>query len=364
MAAPWPYLLVLGAAVACTDSPASTWDQVGSDLIYGEDDRVEAHAAPNELLRHRALHSAVALLSASALRPTPEGGFEVHAKPLGEAANLCPDEPFREQPTAAICSGVLVDDALVLTAGHCAGSVAPCADQLWVFQYALTSDGSLSPLTNDDVYRCRSVPALAHGTDPHGRRWDFAFIELDRPVVPPRRPAPVVPKAVATDDLLTVIGYPDGLPVKIDPAARVLDPRTGNDDYFTMASDTFEASSGSGVFDADGDLVGVFVRGGIDRQFRSEERCFASRRVTAPDPAKAEHASYVAQALSCLCAAGWESETLCPEHRSSSGPCSSRTTTPSADAGCVMSPTSRRSRWTTSILLVLALTGWNRRRSS
>src|SRR6185369_16322465 len=94
---------------------------------------------------------------------------------------------------------------------------------------------------------------------------DFAIVALDRPVgqlLGP--PAPVAAAgARAAGEAVTVIGFPSGLPVKVDPSS-LIDPRPGALDYFTLASDTFQGSSGSGIFDGAGQLAGVFARGTAD----------------------------------------------------------------------------------------------------
>ena len=54
---------------------------------------------------------------------------------LGEAVGLCPDQRFTAQPTAGDCSGTLVDNRIVLTAGHCVEGKS-CSDISFVFDYA------------------------------------------------------------------------------------------------------------------------------------------------------------------------------------------------------------------------------------
>src|SRR5262249_55527067 len=80
----------------------------------------------------------------------------------------------------------------------------------------------------------------------------------------------------------------------------------------SMTSDTFAKSSGSGVFNARGELVATVARGGTDYEYRMDEDCFVARRVSSdPDPSQAEQASYVTPAFAALCEAGWASEALC-----------------------------------------------------
>jgi V8-like Glu-specific endopeptidase len=280
-----------------------------AELVYGADERRDVYATENGLLRSLALESAVALIGESSLERRADGSIEVVAETLGDFANLCASEAFREQPTAALCSGVLIDEALVLTAGHCASNVATCDDQRWVFGYALRAAEGLPVVVHDeDVYRCRSVAVSSRETSVNGRHWDYALVELDRPVSRPRRPAKLATGAVSIGDAMTVIGYPNGLPAKIASGALVLDERGGCRDYFTLDSDTFDGNSGSGVFDARGEIAGVFTRGADDYEYRPEQECFVVRRLeNAPEPTHGEQAGYWAPAISQWCASGAQS---------------------------------------------------------
>lgn len=303
--------VLLSLSLACS-SPPPTLAQRGAALIYGEDDRVDWYAVEDGALARLARESSVALLREESLRRRPDGRFDVLGPPLREHLNACASEAFEEQTVAARCSGVLVDERLILTAGHCALSIVECAEQRWVFNYALAAPDEAPLLTDDDVYRCVSVPVSRRHAGSAGQRWDYAWIELDRPVVPPRRPAPLGVEPVAKGERVVVIGYPNGIPLKLDTGAQVLAVRPAWYDYFTLNSDTFDGSSGSAVFDQRAQLAGVFVRGGRDHEYREDAGCFASRRIAVEQElGPAEQASYWGPAVAELCATGWPSDTLC-----------------------------------------------------
>jgi len=297
----WPrsaFALTCSLLTACGNGPATPVAQRGAALIHGEDQRREVFALDDELQK-LALGSSVALVSTSGLMPAADGGIALRSPPARELYNLCADEAFADQPAAALCSGILTTDSIVVTAGHCA-TLLPCAEQAWVFGYALAAPQTLRELHSEDLYTCRAVLAARRETDATGRRWDYAAIQLDRAVQGDKHPLAVSSAPPALGDPVQVIGYPAGLPLKIDGPVQVVNTRSTLD-YFTLDSDTFDRNSGSAVIDATGSIVGIFVRGGQDYEFREAESCWASRRF--PDSAAAEsveQASYMPAALTEL----------------------------------------------------------------
>jgi V8-like Glu-specific endopeptidase len=358
-------VLALGLLLGCENAPSFSLSQSTGRLIYGNDDRLDWYALDDDRLRKLALESAVAQLPRWALVPVEGGAFTVSSPSLGELAQLCPTEAFATQPAAASCSGVLVADSLVLTAGHCVSSKATCDEQAWVFGYALT-DPTASPLLEpDDIYGCQSIVARARYTDSAGRRWDHALVELDRPVVAPRRPVELVVKPLENGSPLLVIGFPSGLPVKVDAHAEVTDARTDSRDYFELISDASQGSSGAGVFDREGRLAGILVRGGIDFEYRPELDCFVSRRIAnVEDLDRAEQASYAASALNCACRSGWEGGEVCARSLASSAEskafCSERSEAASPaessnSGSCALASRSQSGSLLCSVVCLLAL---------
>lgn len=339
--------LLASIASACAAPPSL--DEASRGLIYGDDDRRDVIDAPRAELAALALQRTVAFLPLERLVRISASRLEVRAGSLGELNHLCPGEAFTHQPAAATCSGVLVDDRLILTAGHCVDASARCDDRALVFGYAVLDASGTITLEEEDVYRCRSIPLRRYDTDAQGRRWDYAWIELDRPVSAPRRAAELAPDVPAVGRALTVVGYPSGLPAKLDSGATVLS-RPSCQDYFTLDSDTFEASSGSGVFDEAGRLVGILARGGVDYEYEEERGCAVARRVAAATSEQAEQASFVESARVALCASGWESSRLCPPSLHATGPdapdvrdardatCAPEPTEPSTVGGCAAAP--------------------------
>lgn len=278
-------------------------------VVYGTDDRVDVWQETDPALQSLAQTSTAALIEPWNLRFPGGGAVEAAAAPLGAWDNYCVGTPFLEESTASTCGAVLIDGDLVLTASHCLTRVPSCRDYDYVFGYVESAPGTLGALSRAQVYGCRTVAVSVESPPDSDTHVDYAVVQLDRPV-----DASLTPVTLGAADVLSAgqavvtIGFPSGLPVKLDPSA-VLDPRAATLDYFTLASDTFEGSSGSGVYDADRRLVGLFARGTADYVDRGS--CRAVRVVTTPDAASAESATYVAAAVAALCAAGWPSQRLC-----------------------------------------------------
>jgi hypothetical protein len=251
--------------LACSQEP-----RVGESseaIIYGNDDRLDVYEAP-EPFAQLARTTAVALIHPDHLSKNADGTYSVDAPSLGATFGLCDGERFFEQPAAANCSGVLIGEDLVATSGHCLGfgfgTDADCTQTRYVFGYYFSDATRPIVIAENDVYQCAGIVTRAVSARDARCQWDIAIVQLDRPVQGPRPPASIRSDLLNQGEQLAVIGFPAGLPVKVDLGSHVVDPRSAQRDYFTLNSDTFSASSGSGVFDSSGSLVGLFARGGQD----------------------------------------------------------------------------------------------------
>jgi V8-like Glu-specific endopeptidase len=342
-------------------------------IIYGEDNRLDVYAHPNATLRALTQSSVVALIPRNHFLRTTSGDSAIFTLPLKDAFEVCADERFANQPTAADCSGVLIDDDLVLTAGHCFHSDNSCDQYSFTFDYFFQAEGRLASMGWGDIYGCRKIvhrTVSALGVRP---RIDYAVIQLDRPAVG-RTPVTLRATPLVQGEPLATIGSVSGLPAKIDTGSQVLDTRVASGDYFLLDSDTFSGSSGSGVFDAQANLVGVLVRGGADYEKRADGLCQIPKVVSSPVDGSAapladaglvlppdgitvppvgpaapvpddasvrsaagEEATYVARAIEGLCTQGYPSARLCGgAARCGDGFCTqaeSRATCP-ADCAC------------------------------
>jgi len=187
-------------------------------VIYGDDDRLDEYEV-NDANILAAGDSTVALLSLSDLIDNGDGTFSLPsetyaewyelADPIGTGNPLCSDEPFRDQPNPAWCSGFLVAPDIIATTGHCA-CPDDCLEMAIVFGFVML-DANTPVLTIDEsqIYYCSEVIARQIG-DP-----DWALIRLDREVTGHSPLGVRSEGAVADGSGLIVIGYPIGLPKKI-----------------------------------------------------------------------------------------------------------------------------------------------------
>ncbi|MEZ4338272.1 MAG: serine protease [Sandaracinaceae bacterium] len=322
--------LVLGA-LGCAAEP--DLGATSEPVVYGADDRREVYevdAAWQALVRG----SIVALVSADKIDASDPNDIRLRGSTLGEEMGLCSDVRFREQPAVADCSGTLIDDDLVLTAGHCVPSSGACSDIRMVFDFHYAASGRLETISSSDVFTCERV--LVNGLA--DSEVDYAVVQLDRRVGPEHTPAPVVGGRTARTmgDPLTLIGYGTGIPAKVESGGRVTDPRASTLDNFEASLDAFGGHSGSGVFDSERRLVGILVGGAEDFAMRGDCTIYASWAEGTLPPEGAEAVTYPHHAIERLCASGHSSPRLCAGTPSTcgNGTCDAGETSATCAADC------------------------------
>ncbi len=231
--------------------------------IYGEDSRREVYAETNAARRALA-RSVVAILDSKDISLNRTGDLKITSGVYGENYELCMTERFVEQPDAAWCSGFLVADNIVATAGHCSEERGFCKNMKFVFGYMYDSKGR-DPLIakQEDVYSCKKV--VAERANFHGS--DYALVELDRPVVG-RTPLVIASKKPGVSESVFVIGSPVGLPAKFADG-KVLSHHAG---YYLTDLDAFSGDSGAAVFNEQNEVAGIVVRG--DDDFVKKGGCY------------------------------------------------------------------------------------------
>lgn len=282
-------LLSLGLG-ACT----SDVGREEAAVVYGADDRRDYFEQSDATLRNLTERSIVALMTPDMIDASNPSDVRFSAQSFQQAYNLCSGERYASQPTAAFCSGTLIDDDLVVTAGHCVEDANGCANTRFVFGYYYESSGRLATVTSDDVYSCARIVAHQYPGD----RPDYAVLQLDRPVNAARIPAPVAPTNVTAGAPVSIIGFGAGLPAKLDAGGRVL---SVDGLGFDATVDAFGGNSGSGLFDTEGRLVGV-LSGGLE-DFVERGGCTVTN-VMPDNPSYGEVITHARLAVDALCATG------------------------------------------------------------
>jgi uncharacterized protein (TIGR03382 family) len=318
---PSAYLvLLLGLATGCGSSEEVVTGELTAPVVYGTDDRVEVFNHPNPDLRRIAEESIVALIPSFRISREPNGLYSLFTDLLKDLRGLCDDELFGNQPTAAVCSGVLIDDDLVLTAGHCIDQQTPCETYAYVFNYHLDDPTHLAAIRDEDVYTCAGI--VSQGA-PGGSNFtpDYAVIQLDRPVTGGHSPTVIRPATPLDErEPVAMIGFGSGLPAKIDSGGSVADPRADRLDFFVANVDAFSGHSGSATFDSEGRLAGILIGGRTPDYVTLEGE--ACGRVSVYDDSQAgEVVHNIAPIIAGLCEDGWDAEDLCDPNACDGEPC-------------------------------------------
>ncbi|MGZ3693179.1 MAG: trypsin-like serine peptidase [Bdellovibrionota bacterium] len=244
--------------------------------IFGSDDRIQPSGALLELAHSTALQVPLNYVS-----KTPTGlDFEFTALSDRENYAFCSDEPFAAERVSPIaCTGFLVAPDLLVTAGHCAvnwtrveNTVTPqCEAFGWLFDYQVDEKGTepaVSGVEASKLARCKTVvyanfvlnADAATGKVSYGE--DIALIRLDHSM-PNRKLFELAPGTPGIGEKVTMIGYPLGLPTKVDFGKTI----NYGQDYFRTDLDVAGGNSGSPVLNAQGKVAGVLVRSFPDADF-------------------------------------------------------------------------------------------------
>lgn len=250
--------------------------------IYGEDNMRTLSKSRAGL---RPAASAVALMVPNSfLRQREDGRYDIDTATVSDSWGLCSDEPYANQPSLYVgCTGFLVGEDLLLTAGHCSvnqGVVEHennpfCRDFSWVFD--VNDVKSKAPMTNIDagqVFECQEIIKAVHtydfirmvGDEAELRfRQDWGLVRLKRKTG--RTALPLTSRAPQVGERMEMLGHPMAMQL-MSSSGQVL---ADKGEYFSGTFDGFGGNSGSPILNAAGEVAGILVRGYPDDTVTDEK---------------------------------------------------------------------------------------------
>jgi hypothetical protein len=260
-------VVTIGVAACAEGEPSSPLPfGAGKADFYGNDDRQQIRDSQHPQAVEWARATAV-IVNKAKLYAASAGRIGANVSTLAERERLCSDERFASEPALGFCSSFLVAPDLVATAGHCFKTTL-CEEMAFVFDfYVGGASANVQSIPQSNVYACREVVAQQLGGG-----LDYALVRIDRPTTG-RTPFALQSRPPAVGGRVGLIGYPSGIPAKIDTAGTVLRHEGTNASRIRTSVDSFPGHSGGVMIDlATGAAFGVHVEGSTP-SFISDGTC-------------------------------------------------------------------------------------------
>ena len=255
---------------ACQIGPKQKAQVISSKVIYGEDNRIDTYKLDGGFW-HEKVRAVAMKVRHRRMKKQSNGMIRLIGARLKKSKMMCDDEKFVGQRLNAECSGFLIGDDLLATAGHCVKDEFDCKNFSWVFDYDLKGpeDKKYHIIPEKNFYKCKKIISSVYKKH---KDLDFAIIQLDKKVTD-RTPLTLRKKdKIKTGTKLTIIGHPSGLPKKFANGAEVI--KNSNNIFFKANLDSFQINSGSPVFNEETGIVeGILVRGDTDYHWAYQDKC-------------------------------------------------------------------------------------------
>lgn len=176
-----------------------------------------------------------------------------------EMSGVSSKVPFSRQALLIDCTGFLVAEDIMVTAGHCILDQNDCSSSQWLFDYT-RKEASDKQFKISNTVGCKEIISRKFIKE---EGVDFAIIRLSRKIKD-RTPLRFRTNGeIEKDTPVVMIGHPLGLPMKLTKGANVW--HIDEDWTFSANLDAFGGNSGSPVINENTGLVeGILVRGGAD----------------------------------------------------------------------------------------------------
>lgn len=258
----------LSLSTACSESSSTL------KTIYNTDSRKPLHSSP-DLELQRFAGSVALVIPAFRADFSAEHEVTVKADTAGNIFGMCRDEPFRDDLMIGNCTGFLISDTQLITAGHCIEKDSQCTEKLFLFG---NTSSQTAVFPRSDIYSCRKV---IHRVEKDSG--DLVLIELDRAVAsaPETRRFSMAPiTSLALADVrpeLVTLGHPLGAGMKMAPLEKLIS--AGPESVFLNAEiDVSQGASGSPLFSpASGIVYGVLTGGMSDFEWDPTSSCVRNK---------------------------------------------------------------------------------------
>lgn len=243
----------------------------GLDAIYGIDDR--EYVSWKSPLSIQRMSSGVALIvEKSSLKNVSKNKVLISASTLEENVGLCRDERFSQNLSMSSCTGFLVGEDLLLTAGHCLADNKSCSHLSFVFSVKEAQEKENGYLvSSDQIFSCKEVVKREFG-----QTSDYALLRLEKKAKKSFIPRHVFKmnfkNNLTPDDRVFMLGHPLGQAQMISQGRKVLE--VVGDDLFIVKLNSFLGNSGSPVINSKThEVEGILINGNDDFD-SGENGCF------------------------------------------------------------------------------------------
>jgi hypothetical protein len=212
-------------------------------------------------------------------RCAPSGSIQsIISKSVGMIVSVHQPDDHHPNEYVSTCSVTLIDSDLVVLAAHCISNhpfEVPTSSV--TFDYEVQCNGSLLPAYNAVFYKVIRLVKYRY-TD--GR--DYAILQLNG--TPPVPSVPIRISDLAVKENVVGIHHPNGAVKKVSPSATTTQPIISFGTMINVDLDVAGGSSGSGLFDTSGNIVGVLATGGACSLSYSAMKTMMNDPIVVPDP--------------------------------------------------------------------------------
>lgn len=241
------------------------FDELGTTStrgIFGDDDRKEVKDAEGIADYVRATAVMIPKKNMVGNKVYGETLRELLTRQFG-TSNFDSNVKFLDQPTCGYCTGFLIAPDVLVTAGHCIKTMEEADKYVWIFDYTneIKHNSYVGYIEVDpnNVYEVSEILG-AELKSTYTKNEDYSFLRLDRKSA--RKPYRFrTSGGVSLFSDVTTIGSPTGLPLKVVQNSWVVD--TEPKEWFKNSIDGFPGNSGGPVFNNNGFIEGIHVRGAV-----------------------------------------------------------------------------------------------------